>query len=44
MLDPRQKNLVGSHFLIASTLGNLDGNTVTWYWIGSHDEYERLYS
>ena len=22
-------------------LGVLDGDTVTWFWIGSHDEYER---
>ena len=23
-------------------LGLLDGNTVTWFWIGSHAEYDRL--
>jgi hypothetical protein len=23
-------------------LGILEGNTVIWYWIGSHDDYERL--
>jgi hypothetical protein len=23
-------------------LGVLEGNTVTWFWIGTHDEYERL--
>jgi hypothetical protein len=23
-------------------LGILDGNTVTWFWIGGHDAYERL--
>ncbi len=23
-------------------LGLLHGDTVTWFWIGSHDEYERL--
>lgn len=23
-------------------LGILEGDTVIWYWIGSHDEYERL--
>jgi hypothetical protein len=22
-------------------LGVLDGDTVTWFWIGGHDEYER---
>ena len=25
-------------------LGLLDGNTVTWFWIGSHADYERLIS
>ena len=24
-------------------VGVLDGDTVTWFWIGSHDEYERFY-
>lgn len=23
-------------------LGMLEGNTVTWFWIGGHDEYLRL--
>jgi hypothetical protein len=23
-------------------LGWLEGDTVTWFWIGNHDEYERL--
>lgn len=23
-------------------LGLLEGDTVIWYWIGNHDEYERL--
>lgn len=23
-------------------LGILQGNTVTWYWIGKHDEYDRI--
>ena len=23
-------------------VGILEGDTVIWYWIGSHDEYERL--
>ncbi len=23
-------------------LGFLEGDTMLWYWIGSHDEYERL--
>jgi hypothetical protein len=25
-------------------LGLMEGDTVIWYWIGSHDEYERLLS
>lgn len=25
-------------------IGVLAGNTVTWFWIGGHDEYERYYS
>ncbi len=25
-------------------LGLLKGDTITWFWIGSHDEYERLLS
>ncbi|MEM1280062.1 MAG: hypothetical protein AAGG53_08630 [Cyanobacteria bacterium P01_H01_bin.152] len=24
-------------------LGVLDGDTVTWFWIGSHDDYERFF-
>jgi len=23
-------------------LGILEGDTMIWYWIGNHDEYERL--
>ena len=25
-------------------IGVLQGDTVTWFWIGGHDEYERYYS
>jgi hypothetical protein len=25
-------------------VGVFDGNTVTWFWIGSHAEYERFFS
>ncbi len=25
-------------------IGILEGDTVTWFWIGSHDDYERFYS
>lgn len=24
-------------------LGNLEGDTVTWFWVGSHDDYERQF-
>lgn len=24
-------------------LGILEGDTVTWFWVGSHDEYERFF-
>ena len=24
------------------TLGILEGDTVLWFWIGAHDEYERI--
>ena len=24
-------------------LGALEGDTVTWFWVGSHDEYERYF-
>lgn len=23
-------------------VGELEGDTITWFWIGSHDEYDRL--
>jgi len=25
-------------------IGILEGDTVTWFWIGSHDDYERFFS
>lgn len=25
-------------------VGVLDGDTVAWFWIGNHDEYERFFS
>lgn len=25
-------------------IGIFEGDTVTWFWIGSHDEYERFFS
>jgi hypothetical protein len=26
-----------------SALGVMEGDTVTWFWIGNHDDYERFY-
>jgi hypothetical protein len=25
-------------------IGILEGDTVTWFWVGSHDDYERFFS
>lgn len=25
-------------------IGFMEGDTVTWFWIGNHDEYERFFS
>jgi hypothetical protein len=25
-------------------IGVLEGDTVTWFWVGSHDDYERFFS
>jgi mRNA-degrading endonuclease RelE of RelBE toxin-antitoxin system len=25
-------------------VGILEGDTVTWFWVGSHDDYEKFYS
>lgn len=25
-------------------IGILEGDTVTWFWIGNHDDYERFFS
>jgi hypothetical protein len=24
-------------------VGVVDGNAVTWFWVGSHDDYERFF-
>jgi hypothetical protein len=29
--------------LAVRAVGVMDGDTVTWFWIGSHDEYERFF-
>ncbi|MCO5183567.1 MAG: hypothetical protein M9928_22680 [Anaerolineae bacterium] len=55
-LNPRAHSLffkrVGKHTPVYSVrigrnhraLGLLEGDTVVWFWIGSHDDYERLLS
>lgn len=30
---------IGIHY---RALGILDGDTVTWFWVGSHEEYDKL--
>jgi len=30
--------------LACRALGTFEGDTVTWFWIGSHDDYERYFS
>ena len=30
---------IGIHY---RAVGLLDGDTITWFWIGIHDDYERL--
>ncbi len=32
---------VGDHYRV---LGILEGDTITWFWIGSHEEYNKLLS
>lgn len=29
--------------LAVRALGVMDDNTVTWFWIGNHDDYERFF-
>ena len=37
--EPFYSARIGLHYRV---LGRLDGDTVTWLWIGPHDEYERM--
>ena len=37
--EPLYSARVGLHYRV---LGLLEGDTVTWFWIGPHDEYDRL--
>ena len=38
-IQPVYSIRIGIHY---RALGRLDDDTVTWFWIGHHDEYERL--
>ena len=37
--EPIYSVRIGIHY---RALGLLEGDTITWFWIGIHDEYERL--
>jgi hypothetical protein len=37
--DPIYSVRIGIHF---RALGLLEGDTVTWFWIGIHNDYERV--
>ena len=37
--DPLYSVRIGTDY---RALGMLKGNTVTWFWIGTHDDYEHL--
>ncbi len=37
--DPIYSARVSDYYRV---LGFVEGNTIIWYWIGTHDEYERL--
>lgn len=41
----KQENLWSARISLGvRALGIMEDNVVTWFWIGSHDEYERLLS
>ena len=40
----REENIWSVRITISyRAIGILEGDTVTWFWIGSHDDYERYY-
>jgi hypothetical protein len=44
LVNPRRRRYsvrIGIHY---RALGVREGDDITWYWIGTHDEYERLIS
>ena len=41
----REENIWSVRITIGyRAVGIFEGDTVTWFWIGSHDEYERFFS
>jgi hypothetical protein len=41
----REENIWSVRITLAyRAIGILEGDTVTWFWIGSHDDYERFFS
>ncbi|MCO5186246.1 MAG: hypothetical protein M9928_08615 [Anaerolineae bacterium] len=39
-----QENIWSARVSLAvRAVGVMDNNTVTWFWIGNHDEYERFF-
>lgn len=44
MYQPRRKRLVVRITRRYRAVGILEGDTVTWFWIGGHDDYEHFFS
>ena len=41
----REENIWSVRITLAyRAIGFMEGDTVTWFWIGKHDEYERFFS
>ncbi|MEK7276166.1 MAG: hypothetical protein AAB427_02345 [Chloroflexota bacterium] len=41
----REENIWAVRTTLAHrAIGTLEGDTVTWFWIGGHDDYERFFA
>ena len=41
----RQENIWSARITLGyRAIGVLEGDTVTWFWVGSHDDYERFFT
>ena len=41
----REENIWSARITLAyRAIGFMEGDIVTWFWIGKHDEYERFFS